>query len=124
MKSKWIDHKGKQILYADYTHFNKDVEAFQNEVNAVTDIIISEPESSVRLLADVTGTPGTPEVMNVLYASAKACNPHMIATAVVGAGGIRMMLMRSVTRITGMPLTAIATIDEAKEWLVSQQKHF
>jgi len=65
-------------------------------------------------------TPGTPEIMNALYTSAKACKPHMIATAVVGVGTIRMMLLRSVTRVTGMPLTAIETLDEAKDWLANQ----
>lgn len=120
MKSKWIEHGGKRILYADYANFEKNVDVFQNEVDAVTQVITHEPASSVRLLVDVHGTPGTPEIMNVLYVSAKACKPHMIATAVVGVGGIRMMLMRSVTRITGMPLTAIETIDEARDWLVNQ----
>ena len=120
MKSQWIDHNGKKILFAAYDHYNTNMGGFQTEVDAVTQSITSEPESSVRLLVDVRGTPGTPEIMNSLYASAKACNPYMIATAVVGVGGFRMMLMRSVTRITGMPLTAIETVDEAMEWLVNQ----
>jgi len=120
VKSKWIEHQGKHILYAAYNDFDKDIEIFQNEVDSVTDTITSAPNSSVRLLVDVRGTPGTPEIMNALYASAKVCKPHMIATTVVGVGTIRMMLMRSVTRVTGMPLTASETIDEAKEWLVNQ----
>ena len=120
MKSKWIDHKEQKILYAAYNGFDRDIDIFQEEVDAVTETITSEPESSVRLLVDVRGTPGTTEIMNILYGSARACNPHMIATAVVGVGGFRMMLMRSVTRITGMPLTAIETIDDAKEWLMCQ----
>jgi hypothetical protein len=120
VKSQWIEHLGKKVLYADYANFDTKVDLFQTEVDAVTESITSEPDSSVRLLVDVRGTPGTPEIMNILYTSAKACNPHMIATAVVGVGGIRMMLMRSVTRITGMPLTAIETVDEAMDWLVNQ----
>ena len=120
MKSKWIEYQGKRILHAAYNGFDRDMDIFQTEVDAVTQAITAEPESSVRLLVDVRGTPGTPEIMNILYASAKACNPYMIATAVVGVDGFRRVLMRSVTRITGMPLTAIETIDQAKDWLVNQ----
>ena len=97
MKSKWIEHEGKHILFTNYANFDKDIDIFQTEVDAVTKTITSESESSARLLVDVRGTPGTPEIMNVLYASTKACKSYMIATAVVGVGTIRMMLMRYVT---------------------------
>jgi len=39
MKSKWIDHKGTRILFADYSNFEDDKESLFAEVEAVDAIV-------------------------------------------------------------------------------------
>jgi hypothetical protein len=118
MKSKWITHKGRKIYFADYSNFTGRYEDLKAEIGGVTTAITGEPKNSVPLLVDVRDTPGTPENVDLLKASAVACKPHVPKTGVVGVTGYRRMIMRTISKLSGMPLMAFDTIDEAKDWLV------
>jgi len=120
VKSKFIDHKGKQIFFSDYSNFNMDEMAFQTEVDAATYTVARESESSVRLLVDVRDTIGSQEIINILAESARRCKPNIVATAVVGINGIRKVFMSSIMRASGLLIMPMDSMDEAKEWLVNQ----
>ena len=117
MKSKWIEHKGKRIFFADYSNF-KDFELFKEEVDYSTSITIQEPEDSIRLLVDVTGTLGLPETVDYIQESANKDKENMKKTAVVGVTGYRRIFLRAVVQFTRMAVKSFDTLDEAKDWLV------
>ena len=117
MKSKWIDHKGKRLFFADYSNFN-DFESFKEEVDYSTSITIKEPLNSVRMLVDVTGTLGLPEMVNYIQESAMKDKDNMKKTAVVGVTGYRRIFLRAVVQFTRMDLKPFDDIEQAKEWLV------
>jgi hypothetical protein len=118
MKSKWITHKGRKIFFADYSNFSGQYDLLKAEIDHVTAIVLGEPKNSVALLVDVRETPGTPENVDLLKTSALACKPHVPKTGVVGVTGYRRMIMRTISKLSGMPLMAFETPDEAKDWLV------
>jgi hypothetical protein len=118
MKSKWITHQNKPIFFADYSDFSGRYDQLKTEIDGVTALITSQPKNSVCLLVDVNGTPGTPENVELLKNSAAACRPHVPKTGVVGVTGYRRMIMRTISRLSGMPLMAFDTLEEAKDWLV------
>jgi len=118
MKSKWIRHKDKAIFFADYSNFTGKYDLLKAEIDYVTGVVAGQPENSVPILVDVRETPGTPENVDLLKASAVTCRPHVPKTAVVGVTGYRRMIMRTISKLSGLPLMAFDTIDEAKDWLV------
>jgi hypothetical protein len=118
MKSKWIMHKDRKIFFADYSNFADQHDSFKAEIDSVTAIIIEEPENSVPLLVDVRETQGTPGTVDVLKTPAMACKPHVLKAGVVGLTGYQRMILRTLSKLSGLPIMAFDTLDEAKDWLV------
>lgn len=119
VKSRWIEHKGKRIFFADYSGF-QDFEAFKEEADNSTSITISQPDDSVLLLVDVTDTIGNPEMVDYITKSANKDKEKMKKTAVVGVSGYRRIFLRAVVRLTGMAVKPFDDIEEAKDWLVQE----
>ena len=56
MKSRWVTHRDKQILYADYAGFASNVDALLMEMEAATAELARQPQDSTLLLIDLSGT--------------------------------------------------------------------
>jgi hypothetical protein len=116
VKSKWIEHKGKRIFFADYSGF-QNLDAFKEEADYSTSITITQPDNSVLLLVDVTGTIAKTEMVDYITESANKYKEKMKKTAVVGVSGYRRIFLRAVVRLTGMSVKDFNDIEEAKDWL-------
>ncbi|NQT27009.1 STAS/SEC14 domain-containing protein [candidate division KSB1 bacterium] len=116
MKSGWIDHRGVKIFIADYSHF-MDLESLKAEVDYATNITINEPENSVRLLVDVTGTLGDAEMVDCIKESAGKDDDNMKKAAVVGVSGYRRIFLRAVLQFTKLSVKTFDNLEEAKDWL-------
>jgi hypothetical protein len=119
MRSKWIEHKGKRIILADYSGFRADLPGLKSEVENASDLTMREPLNSVLSLVDVTDTSGTPEVMDYLKTAAARTKPYVRKMAVVGVQGYKKILLRAVIAVTGQAIQPCDTIEEAKEWLAA-----
>jgi len=120
MKSKWVTHRGKRIMYSDYTNFEIDLQGLQTEVNAVDDIICREPDNSVLLLVNVRNTTATVEVVELFKKSSARTTYHLRKVAVMGVSGVRRMLHDIVTRFSGQETTIFDDVDAAKDWLAEE----
>ena len=121
MKSQWIVHKDRKILFADYANFKMDHESLKIEVDYITDILLNEPEKSVLLLVDVRETAGIPEITDCLKNSALKVKNHVSKTAIVGVEGYRRFLLKAVAVFSGMQLTPIDDLEKAKDWLIEDE---
>lgn len=119
MKSKWITYKGKQLLYGDYSGFGRDVQALQQENDAVDAIVCQMPEGSVLSITDVRDSVGTMEAVEVLKKSSARTKPYIRKIAVVGVTGVRRILADGVARFSGQNMQYFDDIEAAKEWLVN-----
>jgi len=119
MKSTWITHNGKKILFADYADFEKEFKKFKAEVDYACSIMVKEPKDSLLLLVNVNGTVGTSEITFYLKDSAIRVKTHVRKTAVIGVSGVRLALLRSVKFLSGMDIVPFDDIETAKDWLVS-----
>jgi hypothetical protein len=119
MKSKWIDHRGTQILFADYSGFGCDLAGLRSEVEYASDLTLREPLNSVLSLVDVGGTAGTPEIVDYIKAAAVTTRPHIRKMAVVGIQGYRKLFLRAVIAFSGQAIQPFDTREEAKQWLAS-----
>lgn len=118
MRSKWITHQGKQIFYQDFS--NLDIEKsdlVKEELKAVQEIVMAEPENSVRVLANFTDTPIGRDLMDVMQASSSRTKKFVRKTAVLGVTGTKRILANMLMSLTGQKLVIFEDEDRAKDWL-------
>ena len=121
MRSKWMPHQGKLILYADYTNYRpEDFEALRAELLAVEAEICSRPENSVLSLTDVRGSIATREAVELFKKSAPVAKKHILRQAVVGVTGVKKILFDAVVRISGQNAKTFDDTEKAKDWLVKE----
>jgi hypothetical protein len=116
MKSHWMTHNGKKIFYADYSHLN--VEELKAEVALVEPVLCMMPNNSVLSLADVRGTYGTTDAMNILKGIIAKTKLHLHKRAVVGVTGVQKILLKALNQFSGQETVAFDSVDKALDWLV------
>ena len=115
----WIEHKGKRIMLEDMSSL-RDPDDIYAVSDTSTALICKQPEGSVLLITNVTGTRYNPSVINRLKENTRLTNPYMKAYAVVGIGGLQRVVLQSVVQFTGQDIKMCTTIEDAKEWLAKQ----
>jgi hypothetical protein len=117
MKSRWIEHNGKKILYQDFANLFFNIEAVKNELSEVQDIVLNEPENSLLIISDFTNTEISGDLMSILNQASKTTKPYIRKTAVLGVSGIKRTFGDLLSRITGQPLVYFTNEKDALEWL-------
>ena len=123
MKSHWLVHKGVEILYCDFTGFQKDIAGLRAEVEAADAEILRKPKESVLAIADLTGTVTSTEVVDLFKNSATATKDYIRKQAVVGVTGIQKILARAVAFFSGQSMHLFDDVEQAKEWLAGTSKN-
>jgi Holliday junction resolvasome RuvABC endonuclease subunit len=111
-----MTHRGKKVFFAEYSHMS--IEELRTEVAAVEPVLCSMPKDSVLSLADVRGTYGTHDAINVLKGVTAKTKSHVHKRAVVGVTGVQKILLKAVNQFSGQETVAFDSMDEALEWLV------
>jgi hypothetical protein len=120
MRSRWITHKDKQILYQDFSGYNLlESDAAKAELYAVQEIVCSQPDNSVLALSDFRETQIGKDLMDLMVASSRQMKLHVNKTALLGITGTKRILVDMLVRLTGQQLTLFDTEEEAMEWLVA-----
>jgi hypothetical protein len=120
MKSKWIEHHGKKILYQDFSNFFFNTNAVKAELEQVEAIVLAEPENSVLVISNFTNTEITSELMPILNEASKVTKSHVRKTATVGVTGFKRTLGDLLSRLTGQPIMYFTNEIEAKEWITKE----
>ena len=116
MKSSWEPYQGKRLFFAHYDHLN--MQDLNIELGSAEKEILQQPTGSVLLLADVTGTIITPEVLNLFKNTALRTNSFLIKVAVLGVTGVRRAFMDIVAKFSGIRFQAFDDVQKAKDWLL------
>ena len=123
MRSHWIEHKGKRILYCDYTNFSlADFQALKDELDAVVEIMIQQPEGSLLSLSDIRGSVASSQVIDIFKEGAKTAAKHIKRQAVVGVTGLKKVFFDLIVRLSGQNARAFNNdgMEAAKDWLVKE----
>ena len=120
MKTHWILHEGHKILYSDYSGLGSDLDALAKELAASEALCMSQPDGSVLNLANVEGSFGTTQGIEMLKKAALAKKHKMRKTAVLGATGVRALLAQGIAKITGTDIRYFGNCDSALAWLVEK----
>lgn len=116
---RWINHKGKRIVYVDYTNLSSnDKKAFFAVIDQAREFVL-KAGSNLLLLVDVRNSFGDSEIMARLKQDGKDEKPFIHKQAVVGITGFKGVLLAAVNSFTGLGIKPFDTLDQAKDWLVS-----
>ena len=118
--ARFIEYKGREIYFIDYTHL-KSTEEFLKVIKGTDTFrekVKAEGKRNMLVLVDITGSYVYGETLDALKRAAKFSRELTSKEAVVGATGPKKVLLRIVQLFTGMQLRPFDTLEEAQEWLV------
>jgi len=119
MKSpRYIDHRGKRILYLDLVHASpgEQLAAMREAAEAM----VPEADGSVLLLVDITGSVENGSLEEDVRRFGSASGAKLRARAVVGATGLkRLTFERSRASFIG-EAAAFEDLERARDWLVER----
>jgi DNA polymerase elongation subunit (family B) len=120
---RWVEHKGKQILYIDYTNLRASIP--EQKTQAMETIkkvkeIADGLNSKTLFLSDVTNSIPDQQILDELKKLAAYTNAKQIVEkeCVVGVSSIQKVLMNIINFVSRAKLTMFDKPEEAKDWLV------
>ena len=116
MRSEFVTHQNVWIFYCRYDHI--DLATLTQEIAEVEGLVHKQPENSMRLLVDVSGTLISPSTLNILTKTSLENKKYFHRTAVLGVEGVRVQLLDMLVKASGLPVKSFKTEAEAKAWLV------
>lgn len=117
MRSVWIEHKGKQIFYQDFSKNFYNSAAVKAELAEVQKVVSAEPNDSVLVLSDFRDTTIGSDLLSSMNAASAATKNYVHKTAVLGVTGMKRKLADLLTALTGQPLKYFDDLEAAKNWL-------
>ena len=119
---QWIEHKGKKILYLNYTGLRAKVPEEKSIVLGVikeaTAIASASPEK-IRFLSDVTNTVSDTDVVDALREFGRFTNENgkVEKECVVGVTGLQKTLVSMLNLMSKTKLVIFDTLEQAREYL-------
>ena len=107
----FTEYKRKKFLYIDMSKCS--AEEMFAVIAKASEIIRSQPESSVFSITDVTDAWFDPDVIDAMKEFLIGNKPYVVAAAVVGVTG-------KVMKLFGRRLVLFDTVKQAKEWLADR----
>jgi hypothetical protein len=117
MRSKWIEYRGKQIFFQDFSNWFYNSAAVKQELEEVQVVVKAQPPKSTLVLSDFRNTNIGGDLIPLMNAASFATKGHVKRTAVLGVTGIKRALADLLTQVTGQPLKYFDDELTAKEWL-------
>jgi len=113
-----IKHKGKEIVYVNYSGYAKDTEAeFIQMIDKVTQFILKRGKNQL-FLVNVENAYGSTAILNKMKADASKTKDCMAKQAVVGVTGAKAILLKAINMFALIDIKPFNAVDEAKDWLV------
>jgi hypothetical protein len=118
-KTQIIIHQGKNVFYMDFSKLNT-VEEIRTVMNDAKEFIYKQPLSTVFALSNIDGMHFNNQIKDLFAEFVKENKPYIKASALIGMNGLKQIVFNGLMRITGRDIKSFSTIDEAKNWLISQ----
>ena len=119
MRSHWIEHKGKRILYCDFTNYPlTDFQDLKAELDAVMEVMMQQPEGSLLILTDISGSVASSQVIDIFKDATVTAAKRVKRQAVVGVTGFKKAFFDLIVHLSGQNARSFDDLDSAKDWLV------
>jgi hypothetical protein len=121
MKSHWVEHKGKRIMIAEYSHFGSDSAGLKLEADYSIEMLHKEPLNSVMVISNVEGTHASLGNVQVLMDVLPISNQFVRKRCVIGASGMAWGFIETFNRLTGnAPLRPFHSLEEGLDWIIQE----
>lgn len=111
----WINHKGKRILYVDFSELKKFDDIIEVIGEAKKEVLGGK---DVLVLFNTVGSRGSPAVIKEFNSFLNDSKENIKKDAMYLVSDVHRVFMRSIRVFTGMSLKDFASLDEAKDYLV------
>jgi len=119
-RTRFIEHRGRQILLLDFTEI-WDLQVALQEIEKARELIAQQkPDGSLLTLTDARGAHFTSEVVEALKSLTAHNKPYVKAAAAITGSGLHKVALMAVTRFSGRQVEAFTDPELAKDWLVDQ----
>jgi len=112
---RFIEHRGKRILLADVSGCTP--EQLLECIETVPKYVTRQPEHSVLLLGDFTGTQFTRETIEKLKIAAAFDQPHVAKAAWVLSDNLPKVLLESIRTFSAREIAVFSAREEAMDYL-------
>jgi hypothetical protein len=116
---RFIEHRGKQILYHDFSNIMDSDEALRAFAQSKALVAHAEPRSLLTLTT-VANSKFNPATIAGLKDLAFHNKPFVRHGAVLAVTGLLKVIFVTVTQLTGRNMRSFDSEEEAKNWLVEQ----
>ncbi|MBN1978269.1 MAG: hypothetical protein JW918_12810 [Anaerolineae bacterium] len=120
---QWIEHKGKRILFCDYSHIGDEEEFVQAIVETEKEVLKQAPKTLILMLIDATGSRISPKVTSRARELASAARRRDIPsspTAIVGLSSPAQRAVFTAMQFLRPDLHTAESVAVAKDWLVER----
>ena len=83
-------------------------------------LVAKQSSRTLRTLIDVSDSRFTTRIIQDLRQLAAEFKPFVVASAVVGVGEVKAMILKGISRMTGRTFYFAKSVDDAKQWLSQQ----
>lgn len=115
----FTEHKGKKILVEDFSNISNPVELIAL-IEEARKVIATQPSKSVLAVLDASHSRFNNDVLNAMKEFTKANTPYVKHACVVGIDGLLNVALTAVSKFSGRSFKACSSLEEAKDWLVTQ----
>jgi len=113
---RYVEHRGKRLLLVDMGACTES--QLLECIKAVPQYVTRQPEHSLLILGDFTGTHFTKEAIEQLKIAAVFDRPHIIKSAWVLTDNIHKVLLDSIRTFSKREIAVFSTREEALDYLV------
>jgi len=113
-----IWYKEKKIYFTDWSNITDDDEAIA-AIKETSEFVVELGEYNLLEIIDIRGSYASTAIIKALKHSSKITKPFSKKKVMVGLKGSKKILLSIVNRFVNESIIALDTIEEAKEWLVS-----
>jgi hypothetical protein len=110
-----VNYKGKYIIRVDLSNLRP--EETLAVLPEAKKLIAAQPPHSALILTDVSNSIYTRQVSEEIKEFSKNNQPFVKASAVIGAEGVRLVLLTTVNLLTRREIKAFQTTQQALDWL-------
>jgi hypothetical protein len=114
-----IRHKGKEILYLNFTNMRDKAEIIALE-NKGAEYIRSCPKNSVLTLTNMDGMFFNNEIKDYFQEVVRGNGPYVKAGAVIGLNGLISIMYNAFLKFTGRSIRSFRSKEEALDYLIAQ----
>jgi len=118
MRTQWIEHQGKQILFIDCSDMVLEPDLVKEELETAFRLASQEPLNSVLTLTNVHRSKMSPETLTIAKQAAKKMTPYAHKRAIVGLTDVQRVFLNALNALFPQKeIRSFEDIEEAKIWL-------